>query len=250
MKISQHIHPALVQTSAILWEGPSELDGQPIVLIAVAKTRNGKTGTMVQTYIIRRDVSPIDAVNNGDDKSICGDCVHRGPMGDRSCYVRIEQGVNQTWKAYQRGRYAHVDPTGRRLFENAKVRMGTYGDPMAVPFRVWSEVLDGATGWTGYTHQWQQFPESPLKAYCMASADSAADRHLARAMGWRCYVVLTGDESKPKGAATCPASEEAGKKLQCADCLACDGASGKRGDIAIRLHGSASILKAAERRFA
>ena len=39
----------------ILWEGKSELDGKPIVLIAIDHSSNSKTGDMVQTYILRSD---------------------------------------------------------------------------------------------------------------------------------------------------------------------------------------------------
>lgn len=38
--------------SGIIYRGPSLIDGQPIVAIAIAKSRNTKTGDMVQTYIL------------------------------------------------------------------------------------------------------------------------------------------------------------------------------------------------------
>jgi hypothetical protein len=40
----------------------------------------------------------------------------------------------------------------------------------------------------------------------------------------------------------CPASEQAGKKLTCDTCLACDGASGKRGSIFIPAHGGTAVM--------
>ena len=36
----------------ILYEGPSALDGAPIVVIATMETSNAKTGAMVQTWIL------------------------------------------------------------------------------------------------------------------------------------------------------------------------------------------------------
>ena len=39
----------------VLWEGPSRLDGSPIVVIAVglkASSTNTKTGGMLQTYVV------------------------------------------------------------------------------------------------------------------------------------------------------------------------------------------------------
>ncbi len=69
-----------VFTGVILYIGPSMLDGSPIVAIAnriVAKSSNEKTGALVQTFIIRADLSPLDALATGADASICGDCKHR-----------------------------------------------------------------------------------------------------------------------------------------------------------------------------
>ncbi len=60
----------------IAYEGPSMIDGAPIVVI-VNKIDNGsdneKTGAIVQTFIIRSDIGPIDALNTGADAAICGD---------------------------------------------------------------------------------------------------------------------------------------------------------------------------------
>ena len=70
----------------ILWEGASLIDGAPIVVIATgfaSRSTNRKTGGMVQTYILRRDIDPVSAVQSGDDASICGDCPHRGIVVDQ-----------------------------------------------------------------------------------------------------------------------------------------------------------------------
>ena len=49
----------------ILYEGPSELDGSPIVVIATFGSKNRKTGkgrkNLIQTWIMRQDVAPWDA---------------------------------------------------------------------------------------------------------------------------------------------------------------------------------------------
>ena len=64
--------------SAIIYRGPSLLDGAPIVVIAIDSARNTKTGRMVQTYILRADMDPREANKTGADFSICGTCPHRG----------------------------------------------------------------------------------------------------------------------------------------------------------------------------
>ena len=64
----------------IVYEGPSELTGEPIVVIinrVHSASVNDKTGALVQSFIIRSDVNPADALKTGADRAICGDCVHR-----------------------------------------------------------------------------------------------------------------------------------------------------------------------------
>ena len=64
----------------IVYEGPSELDGSPIVVIINkiwAASKNGKTGALVQSFIIRSDINPVEALKTGDDAAICGHCIHR-----------------------------------------------------------------------------------------------------------------------------------------------------------------------------
>ena len=39
----------------VLYEGPSKLDGEPIVAIATLKTENTKTGPTIQTWILKAD---------------------------------------------------------------------------------------------------------------------------------------------------------------------------------------------------
>ena len=59
---------------AIIYKGPSLLDGAPIVVIATYSNRNTKTGHVVQTYILRADINPLEASKTGADVSICGNC--------------------------------------------------------------------------------------------------------------------------------------------------------------------------------
>ena len=61
-----------MNNAAIIYEGPSVIDGKPIVAIATYSGRNRKTGAMVQTYILRADLNPLDASKTGEDASICG----------------------------------------------------------------------------------------------------------------------------------------------------------------------------------
>ena len=46
----------------VFYEGPSMLDGKPIVAIATPSTENRKTGDMIQTWILRRNIDPVRAL--------------------------------------------------------------------------------------------------------------------------------------------------------------------------------------------
>ncbi len=231
----------------ILYEGPSQLDGAPIVVIAVglaSKSTNRKTGAMVQTYILRSDVDPIAAIKAGKDATICGDCRHRGDGTGkgRTCYVNVGQGALAVYRAYKRGRYAYAE-TLIDLAAGRMVRLGTYGDPAAAPVYMWTALTHKAAGHTGYTHQWRNPKFAPLRALCMASADTVDEARQAQALGWRTFRVdLSGVIDARKGESLCPASAEAGKKLTCAQCLACNGANGRRGSIYIPAHGPSSVM--------
>lgn len=228
----------------ILYEGPSKLDGQPIVVIAtgLAKaSRNAKTGAMVQTYILRRDMHPLEAVRTGADASICGSCPHRGDGTGkgRSCYVTLIHGPRNVYQSYLRGVYPKVDSfTARQLFAGKMVRLGTYGDPAAAPLALWKVALGEAAGWTGYTHQWRDC-DVRFAELVMASADSLADMDAAHAKGYRTFRVTAEPFQNVKGReAVCPASEEKGKVAACITCRACMGTSGKaRVSIQIAAHG-------------
>lgn len=225
----------------IIYQGPSRLDGQPIVVIALMSSTNRKTGPMLQTYILRSDVDPIEAVHRGADVSICGDCRHRG-NGDgtgRSCYVVLMHGPRQVYKAYRAGRYAAMtapaDISG--IGAGRAVRIGTYGDPAAVPTCVFAALTQRAAMWTGYTHQWRRRPS--LRPFAMASVDSPAEAQEAQAKGWRTFRVRTVEQRIAANEVTCPASREAGYRTQCIRCGLCQGTrSGARRSIVIAAHGT------------
>jgi len=227
----------------IFYRGPSPIDGAPIVAIATLKSVNGKTGNMVQTWILREDISPLDAIQSGADRSICGNCAHRGRKGKkRTCYVDIGKSPSSVWPAYHRGQYIDLsnDPgTIAILIAQRIVRMGAYGDPAMVPVKQWRMLLAGSAGRTGYTHAWKRMWTQALKPYVMASVDSVAEQDIARAMGWRTFRVRTETELLQANEFACPASPEAGNKKQCITCKACDGADrAGKASAAIIVHGA------------
>lgn len=230
----------------VIWSGPSELDGCPIVLLAPDPTRlsqNIKTGPMLQTYILRPDLLPTAAIKNGADASICGDCRHRGTFGkNRTCYVNVGQSVNSIWYAFTRatlrGESVVLTPGERvKLGAGRSIRAGAYGDPAAVPVQIWLDLLTNADSNTGYTHQWRTC-DPAFKDFCMASVDSEAEAEEARSYGWRTFRVMNDYAELMENEVECPNSTTG---IQCVKCKHCNGTDPKRSSsVAIYVHGTAA----------
>jgi hypothetical protein len=229
----------------IAYEGPSLIDGAPIVVI-VNKIDDGsdneKTGAIVQSFIIRSDVAPTDALKTGDDKSICGQCPHRPLLaktnGQAPCYVNVGRSVRAVYEAYKRGRYAHADAaTIARALAGKIVRLGTYGDPAAAPVTMWAQITRYAAGRRGYTHQWARpdFDASAWSPLVMASADTIDEAARANLMGMRVFRVSIGVD-RQAGETVCPASAEGGRRATCAKCTLCSGTSIQARDVVIADH--------------
>jgi hypothetical protein len=236
--------------SFIIYRGPSLIDGEPIVAIAQVSSRNAKTGSMVQTFIMRADMDPITANRTGADHAICGTCPHRGKAHDgdkgtakdRTCYVTLAHGPLQKWKGLQRGLYP--DAVGHEAIKaigaGRMVRIGTYGDGAAVPSYIWESLIEDAKGWTAYTHQnGVASADTSAKLY-MTSAESKGQAAEAWMRGERTFRVIAdvADMDK-KREFLCPASEEMGKRVQCDKCGLCAGNSVKAKSVAIVAHGGA-----------
>lgn len=217
----------------VLYEGPSMLDGAPIVVIATGfaeRSGNAKTGEMLQTWILRADVPPHEAFRSAAGASVCGDCPHRL---NRTCYVRWYQAPLAVWTCWKSGAgYAPAQPAD---FDGAMLRLGSAGDPAAVPPWVWAPILPRLAGRTGYTHQWRRASGAWLRGIVQASCDSLQDLADARAAGWRTFTVLPLGEADPAATVHCAASSERGAKTNCATCGLCDGS---RADVVIQAHGS------------
>lgn len=230
----------------VVYDGPSVIDGAPIVVIVnrvFDDSQNAKTGALVQTFIIRSDIAPVDALNTGADESICGTCEHRPALvragnGKAPCYVNVGRSVNAVYGAYKRGRYPAASPEFVAQFlSESTLRLGTYGDPAAAPVSIWQALVNGAAKHVGYTHQWQA-PGFDLAAWSplvMASADTEAQRDVARSVGMRTFRVSQNQTVNP-GEIQCPASAEAGRKTTCASCKLCGGSSIRAKDIVIQDH--------------
>jgi len=99
--------------SYCIYDGVSQLDKRSriVCIISNCQTNNEdwniKTGDMIQSYIIMRDVHPQVAIDQLLDGCICGNCTHRkrrkrnnrtGKIKDvRTSYVNIGKGPSAVW---------------------------------------------------------------------------------------------------------------------------------------------------------
>lgn len=239
------------RNGVILYKGPSQLDGNPIMAIATNKTQNEKTGDMVQIWIMRSDISPVEAKYCFKDKSVCGNCPNRDW---KSCYVIPYHGVLPVFKAFHRDRYIYpfeveFEKAKENILKDKFVRIGAYGDPAAVPMYVWDEVVSLSKNHTGYTHQWEQYPE--YAKYFMASCEGkkgkkSGERYKkAKEKGFRTFRVRVREDNElfPNEVA-CMASKEMGSKTNCAKCGLCNGLKNKTNkDVSIMVHGRLDIIR-------
>lgn len=252
-------------TGVVFYEGPSRIDGKPIIGIATFGTSNEKTGNLVQTWILRSDIHPIDAINSGEDESICGSCPLRGlirPASDRttpgkfggdtankgrSCYVLVQNAPLQIYNGYHKGNYPKLSAEHRRLMMGRGLRYGSYGDPVAIPMKSWDALAKYCTGKSepGYTHQWKNKKFSNWSNRVMASSHSVADNEVAASAGWRTFRTVAAETPLADNEIYCPASAEGGFTANCETCGACNGRrdmSDSRKSIAIVAHGGAGKL--------
>lgn len=229
-----------MSNGAILYHGPSLLNGRPIVAIATGLFRpssNEKTGPMVQAWILDATEEPHVAAKSGNDSSVCGGCRHK-PTNDATCYVRVGDAPLSVYRAWKEGGYPQPKDLGA-LMAGRKLRIGAYGDPAAVPFEIWEACLSQAEGHTAYTHQWH-VADPRLQTIAMASCDDVGDFVHAQSLGWRTFRIRS-EVTDPllEREIVCPAAPEAGKKTACAYCRICSGTEGKaRANVAIVVHGS------------
>lgn len=249
-----------IKGNLIVYHGPSAYDGSPIVAILQRGSSNAKTGAMAQLWVLSADMDPITASRIGADYSVCGNCPHRGTTApdkatgwaeNRGCYVNLLHGPAKKFKAFKDGLYKRAETVGevQTLLHGQGLRLGAYGDPAALPSGLCEMLVDMAEYSTSYTHGHSVFDTTEKIAetasFSMVSADSVQDALKAQSKGFRTFRVIPVAQWKDKGNDSmlaneilCPASEEAGKRVQCADCRLCNGTKSKVKSIAIVAHGT------------
>ena len=231
-------------TGYVVYDGPSKLDGSHIVAIVTLGSVNAKTGDMHQLYILPADEDPLEALQGGNNRGVCGDCSLQGTYDevadhqkDRVCYVNIGHAPMGIWRAWRRGRYPMFAASiHREALIDHPIRLGAYGDPAALPLKLLRQLAGWSSIWTGYTHQafWQRKDRAEaLSNLCMISCENLAQYNEARRRGWRSFVVLTPSQPIPDGCVECPYYTHG---VQCIDCNLCDGGNKTAKSIAVRAH--------------
>jgi len=229
-----------------IWTGrsihPQGDGGEIAVFLSGIRNPSGnrKTGPMLQTYILSNSgTNPVSVANDprGAWRDACGGCALAHAIGG-ACYVNLGQAPLSIWQAWNRGSVPHLIPSqSAALLETIagqSIRLGSYGDPAAVPLETWKWLLRGAPAWTGYSHAWRALPKAhPLSRYCMASVDRPEDIGEAVSRGWRAYS-LAPDPETVDGAIPCP---HYSRGISCADCTLCSGSAIGAKSIAVRPHG-------------
>tara|TARA_Y100000310_G_scaffold182969_1_gene183008 strand:+ start:714 stop:1403 length:690 start_codon:yes stop_codon:yes gene_type:complete len=210
------------------WEGQSEINGKDIVLAIGAekrKSRNPKTGPMVQVAAFVKDVSPLEAQKTGADEATCGGCPLRPKLHKEAkskneevskypCYVKTFRKLAQ-WTAINK---REVDYAGAlSALSGRAVRFGEYGNMSSVPREVIEPLMQATNNHTLYEHEWEKPENQWLNLYAMASVHSLEERARAKELGFRTFRV--GDDPQ-EGEVFCPNHTH---NIQCIDCKLCSG---------------------------
>lgn len=222
----------------VFYDGPSLLTGRRIIGVVTGcyrPTSNRKTGRMAQTWILP-GVDPVSAVRSGRDADVCGDCPLRGDgFARRSCYVNVGQAPLAVWRSWAQG----LTPAIRRIETPYPVRLGAYGDPAAIPFDVWAQVL-GRKVTVGYTHQWRTC-DPRFRDLLMASVETRTEKLEANRLGWRTFRIQQGGRVPVyRDEIECPAVAQPYVKT-CSHCVRCSGSGRPLPNISTPGHGVGAI---------
>jgi hypothetical protein len=218
----------------ILYEGASTFDNKPIVVIVTGyetPSANPKTGDMLQTWIIKSDDFPSNAIKKGTDSSVCGSC----PLKGKICYVYMTP-VNNIWRNYKEGCYPKVsDKIVQRIKRRRRlIRLGSYGDPCAVPIEVWQPLIKASAGYTGYTHAWQ-YADQRWNQYIRASVESHALKAKANDIGWKTFRITDDPNDILEDEVWCRNLED--EDIKCEDCRLCNAGKSKPNVVTL-VHGA------------
>ena len=190
---------------------------------------------LLQSWIIQQNLVPTEAAKKGLEKGICGTCPLKLSQTG-ACFVNLLP-VNNIYRKYFAGSYSKFSANEIEVIKRYRypIRIGSYGDPTAVPFDVWKPIISASGGHTGYTHRWDNNEcDSRWKKYLMASVQSESEACIAQNLGWRTFRIIAPDAPLSENEILCRHTKD--NATQCEACMLCDGKSNKP-NIADRVHG-------------
>ena len=227
----------------VIYEGPSQLTGEPIVAILTIKSRNKKTGDLATVWYLNRDINPVEAQKTGKDESVCGKCPHR----KGSCYVQLGKAPLGIFKAYKRGAYPSANASDiSHLYSD--IRFGGYGDGAAIPARInKSFITTNVRKVLGYTHQWKSktFDKATLD-FCQGSVDTLKDTNLFKRLHPTGKYFRVTKKGEPLLEDEIVCKNEVDSSVKCVDCGICNG---KKANVTIVRHGSPAVIKIFDKNF-
>ena len=220
--------------SGIIWKGESQYDNSPIMLLATGedkRSNNIKTGAMIQLWILRTDMPPVEAVKQNLDGAVCGECTMRWNSGG-GCYV-IPFHYSIMWKKAMTSESWYTPQQLATLSrkKHLPIRMGAYGDPAMVPLEVWKQMGVMPKG-SGYTHQWET-ADTGFAELVMASVETLEKKEEANAKGYRTFRILNNAADLAADEVMCPNYTQG---IQCRTCGLCGGLRSKAKNVAIPMH--------------
>lgn len=228
--------------------------GENIVLFGIWANGNSKVAPIgertMKTYTFSSEQWNYTAKSLGDfnffamDRSNCLGCKysHTGREGNTRCYTHKFHelsGFIRTIKS-AKANLPDVLPTfedfnSSELIKAAKglyIRFGVYGEPIFIPKNLLQELTETCKSWTGYTHQWQFYPD--YMPYLMASTDTIQEYTTAKKIGWRCFHVISDYSFIPSKSVLCPEIDS--EILTCSTCNLCSGLNVAAKDILMPKH--------------
>ncbi len=208
-----------MSNSTLIKQTKSKFNEESISVYYTSKSANAKTGNIPNTTILVDDVKPTDAIKNGQDFAICGDCqLRRVDKTDKlSCYVNCGFGPNAIHNAKNRGSIKDTLDINQIKVQ----RHCSYGDPASLSKELNYTILDLADKTLCYTHQWEKPEFNYLKSFCMASVHSKSEAKRAQKLGFRTFRILENENVKLMD------NEKMcfyySHNVQCVKCQQCDG---------------------------
>lgn len=208
---------------------------------------NSKVGDSVQVWVV-----PFNWITQGkqamdDDSAACMDCPH-SKRANKTCYVRkgmaemgLKSKIASLHSKFLGGEIRFLDASDIAEEETEKcrgkfVRFGAYGEPVLLGEESVRAIVNAASNFTGYTHQWMHEEYAWASRFFMASVENEALSTKAQSKGWRTFRVMSKQDVTSNVEVMCPASKEAGKKVTCNVCGLCKGTSSKAKSISIYKH--------------